>query len=287
MLDTLLAALHGADPFEAAHGVGADEARRVLAEQWRELDRLAAADPAGYARHLEAAARGAGVALPSGALDRAASAAAAAAAASASASAHSAQRAGPAASQAPVPAAAQEQQQKQQQQTSKGAAGSLLEQLATCAAPSGAAKERRRPSGVRRPLVEEVGGADAGGCRSTGAHTASAAAAAAPAASTAAPSSLPPQHAAVAAPLAHDVAVVVRSGDGARRVVRVTVSGLHPGVPASDVVVEADGPTAIVVTVGRQLRHRIPLPVACAAEAAVAKLDAARGRLVLRLSPLL
>ncbi|KAI8462239.1 MAG: hypothetical protein J3K34DRAFT_449791 [Monoraphidium minutum] len=64
MLEGLFAALKGADPFAAVHGVSEDEARRLLREQWSHLDRLAADDPGGYRRFLEEAAAGAGVALP-------------------------------------------------------------------------------------------------------------------------------------------------------------------------------------------------------------------------------
>lgn len=62
MLDEVLAALKGADPFEAKYHVSEAEAQRILAEQWRELDRLAASDPAAYGRHLEAG-RGCGAGI--------------------------------------------------------------------------------------------------------------------------------------------------------------------------------------------------------------------------------
>jgi hypothetical protein len=42
-----------------------------LLQQWQELDRLAARDPAAYRRHLEGLAREVGVALPSGFAERA------------------------------------------------------------------------------------------------------------------------------------------------------------------------------------------------------------------------
>jgi hypothetical protein len=71
MLEGLLAALKGADPFEATHGVSVADAQRLLAQQWRELDRLAAADPAGYRRLHERMAREAGASLPAGFAERA------------------------------------------------------------------------------------------------------------------------------------------------------------------------------------------------------------------------
>jgi hypothetical protein len=77
MLDTLLASLKGADPFEVAHGLSESDARRMLAQQWAALDRLASDDPAGYAEHLQAMAREAGVKLPDGMAERARGAAAA------------------------------------------------------------------------------------------------------------------------------------------------------------------------------------------------------------------
>ena len=70
MLDGLLAALKGADAFEAVHGVSEAGARRLLAQQWQHLDSLAQEDPDGYARNLESMAREAGAALPSGMLKR-------------------------------------------------------------------------------------------------------------------------------------------------------------------------------------------------------------------------
>ncbi|GBF96916.1 hypothetical protein Rsub_08996 [Raphidocelis subcapitata] len=271
MLDALLATLHGAEPFQAAYGVSEAEARQRLSAQWRELDRLAHDDPAGYAAHLEAMARDAGVALPPGVVRRAA-AAAAVPEPPASAPAPESQKAGVRPEPPPM---------------------SLLQQLATCARDvsspgtgeamgaqaSGACTERvlaprfAKAGGAlppRRPLIEEL-------------ETP------APARPAAPPPS--PQ-------LRHQI-TIVRKQQAAEATLRVEVSGLARGLRCSDVAVLLDASQrALLVQLpqsgrgaaaaeGGAVCHRFALPAAVAAGSNCggvrARLNSSKGQLVVRL----
>lgn len=118
MLESVLAALNGADPFEATWGVGLGDARRLLAQQWQELDRLAKADPAAYGEHLKAVASEAGMALPPAFVERAVGSAAAGE---------------PASGSKPLGKMAGGSKAGDDSTTARAPTTSLLQQLATCA----------------------------------------------------------------------------------------------------------------------------------------------------------